>query len=356
MAAIVHGDEVGSQSARGIAHCTRETLMMKTLMNIRRTHARVAGTIIATVLATIVASANAGPLRDALMQRRAGQGQGQGEESLFGAGAERGPANLPAGIRIVRDVAYGSAARQRFDVYAPMQAHDAPVILLVHGGAWMFGDKSARGVIENKVSRWVPRGIIVISIDYRMLPEAPVLQQAQDVAKALAFAQQHASSWGGDPRKFILMGHSAGAHLVSLVSAEPSLARGQGASPWLGTVALDSAAYDVARIMQGPHYRFYDRVFGSDPSAWAAVSPKQQLDARIAPFLAVCSSKREDSCPQARDFVARADTFGTRTQLLEEDKTHEEINKDLDADVGYTAQVEAFMRSLDPSLANLLEH
>jgi len=309
---------------------------------------------IALALSAMPQATQAGPLRDALMQRRAAQGQGQ--DGMLGVEGDRGLANLPAGIRIVRDVAYGNAARQRFDVYTPIRAHDAPVILLVHGGAWMFGDKAARGGIENKVSRWVPRGLIVISIDYRMLPEAAPLQQAQDVARALAFAQQHASSWGGDPRKFILMGHSAGAHLVSLVSAEPSLARGQGASPWLGTVALDSAAYDVARIMQGPHYRFYDRVFGNDPSAWAAASPKQQLDARIAPFLAVCSSQRRESCPQARDFVARAGAFGTRTQLLEEDKTHEEINKDLGSASGYTEQVEAFLRSLDPALANALDH
>jgi len=309
---------------------------------------------IALALSAMPQATHAGLLRDALMQRRAAQGQSQ--DGLFGAEGDREPANLPAGIRIVRDVAYGNAARQRFDVYAPAQAHDAPVILLVHGGAWMFGDKTARGVIENKVSRWVPRGIIVISIDYRMLPEAPVLQQAQDVAKALAFAQQHASSWGGDPRKFILMGHSAGAHLVSLVSAEPSLAYGQGASPWLGTVALDSAAYDVAQLMQGQHRRFYDRVFGSDPSVWAAASPKQKLDARIAPFLAVCSSQRRESCPQARDFVAKAESFGTRTQLLEEDKTHEEINKDLGTASDYTGQVEAFLRSLDPAVANALDH
>ena len=326
---------------------------MKIQLNIHRRRSRVACAIIATALATIVSLANAGPLRDALMQRRAAQAQGQ--DGMLGVEGDREPASLPAGIRIVRDVAYGSDPRQRFDVYAPMQAHDAPVILLVHGGAWMFGDKAARNVIENKVRRWVPRGIIVISIDYRMLPQAPVLQQVQDVAKALAFAQQHASSWGGDPRKFILMGHSAGAHLVSLVSAESLLAREQGASPWLGTVALDSAAYDVARIMQGPHYRFYDRVFGSDPTVWAAASPKQQLAARIAPFLAVCSNKRQDSCPQARDFLARADSFGTRSQLLEEDKTHEEINRDLGISSDYTMQVEAFLRSLDPAVAKLLD-
>jgi acetyl esterase/lipase len=314
---------------------------------------RMQSSIIAGVIVALLAASSrpthAGPLRDALTQRRAAAGQGG-----FAAQHDRGPATLPTGIRVVHDVAYGSDPRQRFDVYAPMQAHAAPVILLVHGGAWMFGDKSARGVIEGKVGHWVPRGIIVISVDYRMLPQAPVSEQARDVTRALAYAQQHAAEWGGDPRQFVLMGHSAGAHLVSLVSAEPSLARGQGALPWLGSVALDSAAYDVTRLMQAQHYGFYDRVFGSDPAVWTAASPIQQLDARIVPFLAVCSSKRSNSCPQAKRFIAKADSFGTTTQLLEEDKTHEQINKDLGVDDGYTAQVDAFLRTLDPALANAL--
>jgi len=323
---------------------------MKTMVNGRKqTKARVAGILFACI--AIGMSAQAGPLRDAIMQRRAAQGQ----DGAFDEQGDGSPATLPAGIRIVRDVAYGSDPRQRFDVYAPMQAHDAPVILLVHGGAWMLGDKTARNVIENKVGRWVPRGIIVISVDYRMLPEAPPLQQAQDVAHALAFAQQQAASWGGDRNRFILMGHSAGAHLVSLISAEPSLATGQGASPWLGTVALDSAAYDVAEIMRGQHRRFYDRVFGNDPSVWAAASPAQQLQARGVPFLAVCSSQRQDSCPQAQRFVARASSFGTRTQVLEEPMTHEEINKNLGTASDYTTQVEAFLRSLDPTVASALD-
>jgi len=315
-----------------------------------RTHARVTAMWIAMALAIPAASTHAGPLRDAIMQRRAAQGQDGG----FDQEGDRGPATLPAGIRIVRDVAYGDDARQRFDVYAPMQAHDAPVILLVHGGAWMLGDKTARNVIENKVGRWVPRGIIVVSVDYRMLPEAAPLQQAQDVAHALAFAQQHAASWGGDRNRFILMGHSAGAHLVSLISAEPSLARAWGATPWLGTVALDSAAYDVSQIMQSQHYRFYDRAFGSEPSAWTAASPLQQLTASGAPFLAVCSSRRQDSCPQARSFVTKANSLGMRAQLLEEDKTHEEINADLGTASDYTTQVEAFLGSLDPAVASAL--
>jgi arylformamidase len=313
-------------------------------------------TFVASILAVLAVAltsqaASAGPLRDAIMQRRAAQGQNGGLDEE----ADRGPATLPPGIRIVRDVAYGNDPRQHFDVYAPMQAHDAPVILLVHGGGWQRGDKAMRNVIENKVARWVPRGIIVISIDYRMLPDTPPLQQASDVGRALAFAQRQAASWGGSRDRFILMGHSAGAHLVSLISAEPSFARYQGASPWLGTVALDSAAFDVSVIMQGRHFPLYDNAFGNDQATWTAASPLQQLNARGVPFLAVCSSQRRESCPQAQRFVAKATSLGMRAQLLEQDKTHEEINKDLGMASDYTNQVEAFLRSLDPAVASALD-
>ena len=262
---------------------------------------------------------------------------------------------LPPGVRAIRNVAYGPGALERFDVYLPLlPVNDAPVIFMVHGGAWRFGDKSARGVVQNKVAHWVPRGVIVISVDYPMLPDTPPLQQARDLGMALAAAQRDATQWGGDPHKFVLMGHSAGAHLVALISAEPSLATSQGALPWLGTVALDSAAYNVATIMQSRHLGLYDRAFGSDPAAWAAVSPIAQLQTGIAPFLAVCSSRRADSCGQAQAFAAKARGLGTRVQVLPEDLSHEEINATLGEPSSYTTAVDRFLASLDPALATRL--
>ncbi|HET7929925.1 MAG TPA: alpha/beta hydrolase fold domain-containing protein, partial [Rhodanobacteraceae bacterium] len=188
-------------------------------------------------------------------------------------------------------------------------------------------------------------------VDYPMLPDAKPLQQAQYVGKALAVAQHDAAQWGGDATKFVLMGHSAGAHLVSLISAEPSLALSQGAQPWLGTVALDSAAFDVTTIMQSRHARLYDEAFGSDPADWNAASPIRQLQAKIAPFLAVCSSQRRNSCNQARAFAARAQGFGSRVQVLPEDLRHGEINAELGEPSAYTASVDAFLASIDPTLA-----
>src|ERR1051325_4602959 len=151
-------------------------------------------------------------------------------------------AAVPDGIKVLRDVAYGPAKLQTMDVYLPPKPQGAPIILMVHGGAWAFGDKSNPQVYENKVARWVPRGFIFVSIDYPMVPDGTPVQQADDVARAMAAVQKAAPVWGGDPDSLILMGHSAGAHLVSLLNADPGRATRLGVKTWLGTISLDSGA------------------------------------------------------------------------------------------------------------------
>jgi acetyl esterase/lipase len=275
---------------------------------------------------------------------------------MDGAHAAAMPAGVvaPAGTRQLRDVAYGDDPLQRYDVYAPAGAHDAPVIVMVHGGGWRRGDKAMPGVVVNKLARWGARGFVVVSVNYRLLPRADLHAQLDDVARALASVQRRAAEWGGDGRRVVLMGHSAGAHLVALLAARPSLAFGRGASPWLGTVVLDSAALDVPAIMQGPHFPLYDHAFGHDPAQWTALSPLQQLQARGAPVLAVCSSRRLESCPSAQRFAARANALGTRAEVLEEDLGHGEINRELGLDSQYTRRVERFLAGLDPRVAQLL--
>jgi arylformamidase len=284
------------------------------------------------------AQAQDGGLRAALYQRRLATMQ----------------SSLPAGTQVIRDVSYGNDPLQRLDVYAPAHAGHAPIIVMIHGGAWAFGDKTSRGVVENKVARWVPRGLIVISVNYRMLPQTEPAGQADDVAHALAYVQQHAAQWGGDGASVILMGHSAGAHLVALVSTDPAIGQRYGVAPWLGTVSLDSAALDVEATMTSRHLPLYDRAFGDQSSSWGAVSPMQQLHAHIVPFLAVCSTQRRDSCPQAQNFVAKAISFGSRASVVEEDLTHEQINEQLGLSSGYTSQVEGFMRGLSPQVGRAL--
>jgi len=192
-------------------------------------------------------------------------------------------------------------------------------------------------------------------VNYRMLPGADPRVQADDVALALATAQRQAAAWGSDPAKFVLMGHSAGAHLVSLLDAQPARAQRAGARPWLGTVSLDSAAYDVTRIMRADHPRLYDHAFGRDPAFWSDMSPAQQLGREAPPLLAVCSTKRrDDSCARARDFAAKAQALALRVEVLPQALGHAEINETLGVAGPYTDAVEAFMASLDPQVARRL--
>lgn len=297
-------------------------------------------------------AASAGTLRDKLVERRL---QKQQEEMLDAAGDSVSASSLPKGVRLIKDVSYGTDKRQRMDIYIPPHAASAPVILMVHGGGWRRGDKTMQSVVENKVARWVPKGFIFISIDYRMLPDTEVLTQADDVVKALAFAQSHAASWGGDAGKFILMGHSAGAHLVSLVSGNTPKAIGMGARPWLGTVSLDSAALDVVQIMQRKHFRLYDPAFGKDINYWKSASPVHQLTAGAKPIMAVCSSTRPDKpCKQTHEFADKAASLGIKVTVLEQPKSHRQINQELGLPGAYTDAVEAFMGTLDESVKTLL--
>jgi arylformamidase len=264
---------------------------------------------------------------------------------------------LPEGVRRLADIPYGPDPRQRLDAYLPAQAAGAPIIVMVHGGAWMVGNKAMPNVVDNKVAYWVQqKGYVFVSVNYRLSPQADPRVQARDVATALAKAQSlAASSWGGDPAKVILMGHSAGAHLAALLGASPALAREAGARPWLGTVALDSAALDLERIMNARHMRFYDRVFGADPAYWRSVSPSSMLAADATPMLLVCSTQRADSpCAQAQDFAAKVNAkTGTRNaqaSVLQQDLTHEQVNATLGLPGEYTEAVQGFISSvLEPT-------
>jgi acetyl esterase/lipase len=253
---------------------------------------------------------------------------------------------LPAGAKVVRDVVYGPDAAQRMDVYLPQHLAEAPVIFMIHGGGWRRGDKAMGSVVTNKAARWLPLGYVVVSVNYRLAPQVGPLEQADDVALALAFAQSKADLWGADPARFVLMGHSAGAHLVALLAADPGIASRQHAQPWLGTVALDSAAFDVVQIMERPHFPLYDPIFKDDPALWRAASPLHRLANAPAPMLLVCSSKRRDSCPQAQTFADKATALGGQVTVLPVDLTHRGINLTLGQDGAYTDSVESFLRSL----------
>lgn len=301
-------------------------------MTSRRTTLMVAVAVATLTGATAVEAAQLGPgLRGQLRQRLA-------EKKV----EEERPIDLQAiapGARKQTD-AYGTDAAQRLDVYIPPGVHDAPILIMVHGGAWMIGDKANTGSVENKLKHWLTRGWIVVSVNYRMLPNAMAYEQAQDVAEAVQWVQGYAEDWGGDPKKIILMGHSAGAHLVALVSSRPEMV-GQ---PWAGTVVLDSAAMQVSTTMTARHPRFYDQAFGTDPAEWAKASPMDQWTPKAVPMMLVCSTLRpDDPCDDARRFQAKAKAGGRDMPVRPQNLSHADINRTLGLPGAYTNQVDAFI-------------
>ena len=297
--------------------------------------ARVAAAALVLALASHAATAQS--LRERLQQARE---------------ASRQPAaqlpDLPAGTRVLRDMAYGDDPRQRFDVYLPAQPlHDAPVILFVHDGGWANGNKDNPGVVEGKAGKWLPEGRVFVSTNYRMRPDTAPLDQARDIARALAQVQRLAPAWGADPSHVVLMGHSAGAHLAALVGASNTLWQQAGASRPLGVVSLDSGALDVPDMMRRPRLPpLYDRAFGRDPDDWVAASPQHRLTAQAVPMLLVCSTRRSDACPQARAFQAKATALDVPVQVLPQPLSHGEINRTLGLPSDYTIAVDRWLDAL----------
>src|SRR5262245_30971799 len=107
--------------------------------------------------------------------------------------------------------------RQMLDVYAPSEGKNHPVVVWIHGGGWRRGDKAD---VHNKPKAFVDKGFILVSINYRFVPDVKVNEIAGDVAKAIRWVHDHAKDYGGDPNTIIVMGHSAGAQLGALVCTD----------------------------------------------------------------------------------------------------------------------------------------
>jgi arylformamidase len=251
--------------------------------------------------------------------------------------------------------AYGSDKLQTLDLWRPAGAGPAPLILFVHGGGWKRGDKdNATGAA--KVRHLLERGYAVASIDYRLVPDATVEQQAGDVAAALAWLRAHAAASGIDANRIVLMGHSAGAHLVALVGTDPAYLRGVGLDlrAVCGVVAIDGAAYDVPRqIDEGGAFMrdTYAQAFGSDPARQKALSPTLQAAAPNAPAFLLLHVSRPDGIAQAKELEEALAAAGTPVERRQFAGTglrgHMEISRSLgDPSYPATAVLDAWLNRL----------
>jgi acetyl esterase/lipase len=269
----------------------------------------------------------------------------------LGSGQDRAQVAQPQGKQTL---AYGQDALQQLD-YWPAQSGNrrAPLVVFVHGGGWKRGSKdNASG--PWKAPHYTRAGYAYASINYRLVPAATVEQQAADVAGSLRYLIDNAARLGFDPGRIVIMGHSAGAHLVALVGTDERYLKGAGLSfaNLDGVVPIDGAAYEVARQMsEGGKFMAdtYVQAFGTDPARQRTLSPTLQAQAPNAPAFLLIHVQRRDGIAQNIELEAALRKGGTRAERREFPGTglkgHAEINRSLgDPDYAATPVVDAWLK------------
>jgi len=150
----------------------------------------------------------------------------------------------PLGYCRTSGLAYGESPRQKLDVYEPSQKLDraAPVVVFFYGGSWQFGERRNYRFVGQALA---DHGIVAVLPDYRLYPEVTFPGFVEDGAKAVRWTHDNVARFGGDPSRVFLMGHSAGAHIATLLALDEHYLKDVGRSREIvrGVIGL-SGPYD----------------------------------------------------------------------------------------------------------------
>ncbi len=185
-------------------------------------------------------------------------------------------------VEVHRDVVYGPDPRHRLDIFVPSASvRRAPVLVFVHGGGFVMGDKGAPDApFYNNVGLWAARsGCIGVTITYRLAPAAPWPAGSEDAGAAVRFLHAACERWGGDPNGVFLLGQSAGAVHVAGYAAEPRLHLASGG---IAGAIMISGLYDVARADRNSFNAAY---YGEDATRWPEQSTLKKLAETSVPCL-----------------------------------------------------------------------
>jgi acetyl esterase/lipase len=285
---------------------------------------------------------------------------------LVGAKCEPPPPDCSTtGVSAHRDLRYatspGTAARmQSLDLYVPIRdsrCAATPLLVFVHGGGFVTGDKANR--IADKVDLFTGEGWAFASVNYRLVGDPgsgptngryPAAEQ--DVAAALGYLRARAGTDRVDPQHVMLLGHSAGAFLVSLVSTDERFVRGAGLdlSDIACTASLDTT-YDIAAQIAsgGSEELMYRNAFGDDPAVWAQASPPNNVaPGKGIPDFHIVTRGQADRRAQSQAFGAALRAAGVEaTVQWAAGLSHEDVNLAVghDGDTVITPPLLSFYRS-----------
>jgi len=283
-----------------------------------------------------------------------------------------------APYRLNADIQYtnqwpSQPVRNRLDVYTPRRDRGgkSPVVVWVHGGAWYQGSKTSS--VIDKAERFTKAGYVFVATNYRLSPRvsdpgslAPdrvmFPDHPRDVAEAVGWVSRHIRRFGGDPNNLVLMGHSAGGQIVSLLGTDQRFMSrvGVGRSQIRGVISLDAVGFDVSELTD-PSSPFrnestkpsYWNAFGTpeeneELDRWKRASPLEYAGPNDPPFLFVVPG---NVALRMREAGTMAALLRQRTghAILPVAKTHREINVEFGTSAdqsGETARVMAFAHAV----------
>jgi acetyl esterase/lipase len=260
---------------------------------------------------------------------------------------------------VKRDVRYAASTHERhvLDIYSPRGAKNLPVVFWIHGGGWQTGDKTS---VQIKPKFFVDKQIVFVSTNYRLLPDVDMGTIVRDIAKSVRWVHDHIAEYGGDPKRLLIMGHSAGAQLAALVCIDDRYLKAEGLSLAIikGCVPVDGDTYDVPAIIESaetrrrvhglPQAKYGHREkFGNDPEKHRDFSAVTHVakDKGIPPFLILYVAEHPDTSAQAQRLGNVLKGAGVSATVFgAKETTHNKINADLGlADDPATKELDVFV-------------
>jgi acetyl esterase/lipase len=141
-----------------------------------------------------------------------------------------------ANTQVSSDISYGPGERRKLDIYAPLGARSAPVMVFFYGGSWNSGTRTDYAFVGQALAS---RGMVAVLADYRLYPQVRYPAFLQDAAQAVAWTARQIASYGGDPKRLFVMGHSAGAYNAAMIALDDRWLAAHGLTPamlrgWIG--------------------------------------------------------------------------------------------------------------------------
>ena len=254
--------------------------------------------------------------------------------------------NAAMAQKLTADIPYIENGHERhvLDIYTPEKPADKslPVMFWIHGGGWQAGDKSR---VHPKPKVLMERGMVFVSTNYRLLPDVTMEELTDDIARSLGWVHKNIATYGGDPNRIFVGGHSAGAQLAALICIDDRYLKNEGVSfdVLKGCVPVDGDTYDIPKIIMTAEHRQtlyggrmftfgHRQKFGNDPEKHVNFSAVTHVakGKNIPPFLVLYFPGNPDTRAQAQllESTLRAADIPARA-YGKSDSNHSRLNNDL---------------------------